>query len=219
VVEVMSTVIYSLIDFALALLTVVGCLAMLLGWFLWFETKLRQSTAAKGRPSIKAGAWGKPDLAPPSTSAAAGTQIAQLEELWRLPARRRQLLQRQMVRVVPDTGTPTSPRPCSQPTTSPPPASPVGFQKSARDPDVRRSAFPGGAAPRGAARRAARTILIVPFRLYLIFDRLLSWLVLLRRTTSSKDIELLVLRHEVAVLRRTNAKPVWTEPTEPGSPR
>jgi putative transposase len=30
---------------------------------------------------------------------------------------------------------------------------------------------------------------------------------LLRRTSASKDIELLVLRHEVAVLRRTNAKP------------
>jgi hypothetical protein len=43
----MSTVVYSLSGFALALLTMVGCLAMLLGWFLWFETKLRQSTAAK----------------------------------------------------------------------------------------------------------------------------------------------------------------------------
>ena len=43
--------------------------------------------------------------------------------------------------------------------------------------------------------------------LYLIFDRLLSWLMLLGRTSSSKDIELLVLRHEVAVLRRTNPKP------------
>jgi hypothetical protein len=39
--------------------------------------------------------------------------------------------------------------------------------------------------------------------LYLILDRLLSWLMLLGRATSSKDIELLVLRHEVAVLRRT----------------
>ena len=43
--------------------------------------------------------------------------------------------------------------------------------------------------------------------LYLIVDRFLSWLILLGRATSSKDIELLVLRHEVAVLRRTNPKP------------
>ena len=42
---------------------------------------------------------------------------------------------------------------------------------------------------------------------YLIFDRLLDWLVLLGRTSSSKDIELLVLRHEVAILRRTNPRP------------
>jgi hypothetical protein len=33
---------------------------------------------------------------------------------------------------------------------------------------------------------------------YLIFDRLLDWLSLLGLATSSKDIELLVLRHEVA---------------------
>ena len=43
--------------------------------------------------------------------------------------------------------------------------------------------------------------------LYLIFSQLLSWLMLLPRASSSKDIELLVLRHEVAVLRRTNPKP------------
>ena len=43
--------------------------------------------------------------------------------------------------------------------------------------------------------------------LYLIFNRLLSWLMLLGRASSSKDIELLVLRHEVAVLRRTNPRP------------
>ena len=40
--------------------------------------------------------------------------------------------------------------------------------------------------------------------LYLIFSRLLGSLTLLGRASASKDIELLVLRHEVAVLRRTN---------------
>ena len=51
-------------------------------------------------------------------------------------------------------------------------------------------------------------IMAVPLRLvYLIFDRLLGWLLLLGRTSSSKDIELLVLRHEVAILRRTNPRP------------
>jgi hypothetical protein len=43
--------------------------------------------------------------------------------------------------------------------------------------------------------------------LYLIFDRLLGWLLLLGRTPASKDVELLVLRHEVAVLRRTKPTP------------
>jgi putative transposase len=43
--------------------------------------------------------------------------------------------------------------------------------------------------------------------LYLIFDRLLNWLLLLGRTSSAKNIELLVLRHEVAVLRRTHPRP------------
>ena len=46
--------------------------------------------------------------------------------------------------------------------------------------------------------------------LYVIFSWLVSWLALLPRASSassSKDVELLVLRHEVAVLRRTNPKP------------
>jgi hypothetical protein len=43
--------------------------------------------------------------------------------------------------------------------------------------------------------------------LYLIFLRLLNLLLLLGRSSASKDIELLVLRHEVAVLRRAHPKP------------
>jgi transposase len=45
--------------------------------------------------------------------------------------------------------------------------------------------------------------------LYLIFVRVCGWLVLLGRSSASKNIELLVLRHEVAVLRRTQPKPRW----------
>jgi hypothetical protein len=46
--------------------------------------------------------------------------------------------------------------------------------------------------------------------LYLIFDQFLGWPMLLGRATSSKDIELLILRHEVAVLRRANPRAAWT---------
>jgi hypothetical protein len=38
--------------------------------------------------------------------------------------------------------------------------------------------------------------------LYLLFCQALRWLVLLARSSAAKDAELLMLRHEVAVLRR-----------------
>jgi transposase InsO family protein len=43
--------------------------------------------------------------------------------------------------------------------------------------------------------------------LYLLFCQILRWLALLARSSAAKDAELLMLRHEVAVLRRQVARP------------
>jgi len=45
---------------------------------------------------------------------------------------------------------------------------------------------------------------------YLMLVRMLGWLALLARSDTAKDAEILTLRHEVAVLRRTNPRPTLT---------
>jgi putative transposase len=48
---------------------------------------------------------------------------------------------------------------------------------------------------------------------YRLLVTVLSWLALLARSSSAKDVEILALRHEVAVLRRANPRPrmSWTD--------
>jgi putative transposase len=49
--------------------------------------------------------------------------------------------------------------------------------------------------------------------LYLLMIRLFGWMALLARSDTSKDVEILVLRHEIALLRRQVArpKPDWAD--------
>jgi putative transposase len=47
---------------------------------------------------------------------------------------------------------------------------------------------------------------------YLMLVRILSWLALLARSDAAKDVEILMLRHEIAVLRRNNSRPALTWP-------
>jgi hypothetical protein len=55
--------------------------------------------------------------------------------------------------------------------------------------------------------------------LYLMFVRVCGWLVLLGRSSASKDVELLVLRHEVACCAGPIRGPGSTGPTGRSSPR
>jgi len=49
--------------------------------------------------------------------------------------------------------------------------------------------------------------------LYLLATHIFAWLVLLARSSAAKDVEILILRHEVAVLRRqiTTPRPGWSD--------
>jgi putative transposase len=46
-----------------------------------------------------------------------------------------------------------------------------------------------------------------------MFSKLVSWMVLRRRSHTSKEIEILVLHHQLAVLRRRTPRPQmsWTD--------
>jgi len=82
-----------LIDSALALITVVGTLVLLWCWFTWLAAQAPRRDVDDGpHPDevrfIRPGTWGEPDLAPPSTSASARAETAELEALWELPPRR-----------------------------------------------------------------------------------------------------------------------------------
>jgi putative transposase len=49
--------------------------------------------------------------------------------------------------------------------------------------------------------------------IYQMFSKLLGWIVLRTRSDTTKEIEILVLRHQLAVLRRRTPRPrmTWTD--------
>ena len=49
--------------------------------------------------------------------------------------------------------------------------------------------------------------------IYLMFSKVLAWVVLRTRSDSTKEIEILVLRHQLAVLQRREPRPptIWSD--------
>ncbi|MFC5058603.1 hypothetical protein [Saccharothrix xinjiangensis] len=56
-----------------------------------------------------------------------------------------------------------------------------------------------------------------PSRREVVVDGVVGWLVPLGRSSAAKDVEPLVLRREVAALRRTNPRPRRSGPTAPAA--
>ena len=89
----------------------------------------------------------------------------------------------------------------------------MGGSRSARRPTANLIGAIARPGPEGCQKKSAQRLFGMniarePLRLlYLVLVRLAGGLTLLARSSASKDAELLVLRHEVAVPTRTNPKP------------
>jgi hypothetical protein len=77
-------------DPAWAILAVLLVISALIGWAVSaMQRQWRLDKGDQGLLLLSPGAWGEPDLAPPSTSPEALAEVAELEALWRQTGRRR----------------------------------------------------------------------------------------------------------------------------------